>query len=88
MSKQSPVVTRHRSYPSMVMGWLGYMSYPTEYGEAIDGRRALSVSNTHPTFTGNPPEAVMSEIDGILNIKQTKQRELETIHFTIQSHVI
>ena len=34
--------------------------------------QALSVSNTNPTDTGNPPEAVMSGLCGILKIKQTK----------------
>ena len=38
----------------------------------MDGMRALSVSNTTPTDTGNPPEAVMSGLCGILKIKQTK----------------
>ena len=34
------------------------------------------MSNTHPTVTGNPPEAVMSGLGGILKIKQTKTERI------------
>ena len=56
----------------MVMGWLGYISYPTENGEPIDGRRALSVSKTHPTDTGKPPVADMPALCEILKTTQGK----------------
>ena len=62
MSKHNPVDTRQRSYESMVTGRLGNMSYPTENGEPIVGRLALSVSRTHPIFTGNPPVADISAL--------------------------
>ena len=56
----------------MVVGWLGYISYPTKNGEHIVGRRALSVSKTHPTDTGNPPVADMPATCEILKTTQGK----------------
>ena len=71
----------------MVMGWLGYISYPTENGEPIVGRRALSVSKTHPTDMGNPPVANMTATCVILKTSQGKQRELYTL-YVIQIEII